>query len=123
MDRPSCRAAWALVLVTFVGLPALAGPAVPSPRPSRPPNPQPRSIVAERSRPVAGTSLYSRRARRLVQSYLRLKLLELRESDLERARAVIERRLGPDALLDAAPLPPRPSAGPAGGTSEPGIAL
>lgn len=53
--------------------------------------------------PPAGPYLYSRRARRLVQSYLRMKLLELRESDLDRARAVIERRLGPEALLDRPP--------------------
>jgi hypothetical protein len=52
--------------------------------------------------PVA---LYSRRSRRLVQSYLRLKLLEMREADLERARRVIERKLGIGALLSETPPP------------------
>jgi hypothetical protein len=123
MDRRSCRAAWALVLVTFAGVPALAGPTVPGPRPSRPPNPQPPAFVAVPSEPPAGAALYARRARRLVQSYLRLKLLELREIDLERARAVIERRLGPQALLDTGPLPPRPSAGSGLPPVPPGIRL
>jgi hypothetical protein len=36
----------------------------------------------------------------MVQTYLRLRLLELREADLERARAVIEHRLSIDQLLD-----------------------
>ena len=50
-------------------------------------------------------SLYSRRSRRLVQSYLRLKLWQLREQDLERARLVIERKLGIGALLGETPPP------------------
>ena len=56
-----------------------------------------------------------------MQSYLRLKLLELREADLERARAVIERRLGPDALLEPPPplLPAGRSALPAAGPGSP----
>jgi len=48
---------------------------------------------------LAPSSLYSRRSRRLVQAYLRLKLLEMREADLERARTVIERKLGIGSLL------------------------
>jgi hypothetical protein len=40
-----------------------------------------------------------------VQSYLRLKLLEMREADLERARAVVERKLGIGALLGETPRP------------------
>jgi hypothetical protein len=50
-------------------------------------------------------ALYSRRSRRLVQSYLRLKLLEMREADLERARKVVERKLGIKALLGETPPP------------------
>ncbi|GAC1577904.1 MAG: hypothetical protein NVS3B7_11380 [Candidatus Elarobacter sp.] len=49
---------------------------------------------------LAPAFLYSRRSRRLVQSYLRLKLLEMREADLERARAVVERKLGIRSLLN-----------------------
>ena len=47
--------------------------------------------------------LYSARARRLVTGYLRLTLLELREADLDRARAVIEGKLPIDALLAEPP--------------------
>lgn len=54
-----------------------------------------------------GASLYARRSRRLVQSYLRLKLWLLREQDLDRARLVIERKLGIGALLGETP-PPNP---------------
>jgi hypothetical protein len=50
-------------------------------------------------------SLYSRRSRRLVQSYLRLKLWEMREADLERARKVVERKLGIGSLLGETPAP------------------
>ena len=56
-------------------------------------------------RPLTASALYSRRSRRLVQSYLRLKLLEMRESDLERARKVVERKLGIGALLGETPPP------------------
>jgi hypothetical protein len=59
--------------------------------------PAPRPTVPPRLR--ADASLYSPRARRLVQSYLRLRLLERREAELERVRDVIERRLGIDDLL------------------------
>jgi hypothetical protein len=83
-----------LVLVT------LARPAAsaPSDKGSRHPKPHPRRIVAARA-PHPASGLYSQHARRLVQSYLRLKLLEMREADLERARRVIEGKLGIDALL------------------------
>ncbi len=70
-------------------------PVVP-PRPSARPSPAPRA---------PGPSLYSTHARRLVQAYLRLKLLEAREADLERARKVIERRLGARALFGETPPP------------------
>jgi hypothetical protein len=45
--------------------------------------------------------------RRSAQTYLRLKLLELREADLERARLVIEGKLGIDALLETPPPLPK----------------
>ncbi|GAC1405543.1 MAG: hypothetical protein NVSMB64_10500 [Candidatus Velthaea sp.] len=51
-------------------------------------------------------SLYSPRIRRATQNYLRLRLLELREADLDRARAVIERRLRVDDLLKDTPARP-----------------
>jgi hypothetical protein len=41
----------------------------------------------------------------LVQSYLRLKVLEMREADLERVRLVVERKLGISALLGETPPP------------------
>jgi hypothetical protein len=49
------------------------------------------------------SDLYGPGVRRSAQTYLRLKLLELREADLERARLVIERKLGVDALLGTPP--------------------
>lgn len=57
------------------------------------------------------TDLYSYRARRRAQAYLRLRLLELREADLDRARAVIEGRLGVDDLFST---PPEQASRPAG---------
>ena len=57
------------------------------------------------ARPLTASALYSRRSRRLVQSYLRLKVLEMREADLERARKVVERKLGIRALLGETPPP------------------
>jgi hypothetical protein len=65
------------------------------------PHPHPRSS----QRPLAASALYSRRSIRLVRSYLRLKLLEMREADLERARKVVERKLGIRALLGETPPP------------------
>jgi len=46
------------------------------------------------------SDLYSLRARRRFASYLRLRLLELREANLERAAAVVERRLPFASLLE-----------------------
>jgi hypothetical protein len=88
------------LLVLFCSLPATPSghPAVPlraaSPRPA-----------AAREHRIAAAALYSRRSRRLVQSYLRLKLLEMRERDLNRARQVVERKLGIKALLGETPPP------------------
>ncbi len=70
------------------------------------PRPQPTSPPSARAHRIAAAALYSRRSRRLVQSYLRLKVLEMRERDLERARSVIERKLGIGTLLAETP-PPR----------------
>jgi len=66
----------------------------------------PKAIVA----PGLGTlgspaDLYSPRARRLVRSYLRLQMLELRKAELDRVRAVIEGKIGVDALFSPAPAP------------------
>lgn len=76
------------------------------------PPPVPLRQTASRSSPrptaephTGASSLYSRRSRRLVQSYLRLKLWEMREADLERARKVIERKLGIGHLLGETPSP------------------
>jgi hypothetical protein len=71
-----------------------------SPPRAKPPKPSPAPSAS--ADPAA---LYGRRARRLVQSYLRLKVLELRKADLERARLVIERKLGIGALLSESPPP------------------
>ncbi|HMD02016.1 MAG TPA: hypothetical protein VKG44_03520 [Candidatus Baltobacteraceae bacterium] len=69
---------------------ALLAPSTPrpSPAPGRP-------RVVQRS---AG-DLYSLRARRRFASYLRLRLLELREAGLERAAKAIERRVPVEDLL------------------------
>jgi hypothetical protein len=63
--------------------------------------------------------LYSPRLRRSAVMYLRLRLLELREEGLDRARAVIEHRLSIDDLLGEPARPagkatarPRRSVGP-----------
>ncbi len=90
------------VLVLFPSVPAT--PAHGTSVPSRIATPAP-SPSAARARRIAAAALYSRRSRRLVQSYLRLKLLEMRERDLERARSVVERKLGIKALLGETPPP------------------
>lgn len=63
-----------------------------------------------RSRPAptpasaaARAELFAPRVRRSTQNYLRLRLLELREADLDRARLIIEHRLDIDALLGDPP--------------------
>jgi hypothetical protein len=71
----------------------------PSAAQSAHPRPTPTPRAAERA------ALYSPRARRTAQNYLRLRLLELREADLERVRAVIEHRLDIKALLEDPPPP------------------
>ncbi len=83
-----------------LALAALPGPA--SAAPSAAPRATAEAVpfVAKATLPrEQARDLYSARARRLVMGYLRLKLLELREADLDRARAVVEGKLGVDALF------------------------
>jgi hypothetical protein len=92
-----------LVLVLFCSMPATPARSgsVPLRRPAPRASPSPRPTLA----PAFAAALYSRRSRRLVQSYLRLKLMQMREADLERARKVVERKLGINALLGETPPP------------------
>lgn len=91
------------VLLVLLG-PMLATPSEPATVPLR--HPAPRSSPRPTAAPHPATaSLYSRRSRRLVQSYLRLKLWQMREMDLERARKVVERKLGIGSLLGETPAP------------------
>jgi hypothetical protein len=88
-----------MVPALFVTLAALT---LSSPRPvARSPHPE--ATRAAAPAPVPGADLYSLRAKRRFAAYLRLRLLELRAAGLSHAADVIERRLGPDALL---PRPP-----------------
>ncbi len=80
---------------------AAAGVPFPRANPSRAP------IVARPHRPEA-RSLYSRQALREMRAYLRLRMLELREADLDRVREVIEHRLSVDALIDSGETPLTP---------------
>jgi hypothetical protein len=69
---------------------------------------------ATRQRPLGtreAIELFSPRVRRSTITYLRLRLLELREADLDRARAVIEHRLSIDDLLAEPTPPPHPASG------------
>ena len=59
----------------------------------------------------ARIELYAPRVRRSTVMYLRLRMLELREEGLERARAAIERRLSIDDLLAEPSRPVDISAG------------
>ncbi len=86
-------------LVLFCSTLATPAQASTVPLPATSPHPTPSQ------RPLAARALYSRRSIRLVRSYLRLKLLEMREADLERARKVVERKLGIRALLGETPHP------------------
>ncbi|HEY0392906.1 MAG TPA: hypothetical protein VGD01_00290 [Candidatus Elarobacter sp.] len=92
-----------VLLVLFCSLPATPAQAdsVPLRRPAPRGSPVPRATLP----PAAAAALYSRRSRRLVQSYLRLKLLQMRATDLERARKVVERKLGITTLLGETPPP------------------
>lgn len=50
--------------------------------------------------------LYSLRERRRIAAYLRMRLLELRETGLDRAADAVERRLPADVLLGPPPHSP-----------------
>lgn len=63
------------------------------------------TVRPTRAPAIDQASLYSRRARRLVQSYLRLRLWQARLLDLDRARQVIDRKLGIEGLLGETPPP------------------
>jgi hypothetical protein len=83
---------------------ALLGRAAPSAANGEPHAPAALASPKDTSRRI---ELYSPRLRRSSVMYLRLRLLELREEGLERARAVIEHRLSIDELLgEPARLPP-----------------
>jgi len=84
---------------------ALSPPVAAAPTGPVRPRPSPTPHAAERA------ALYSPRVRRTTQNYLRLRLLELREADLDRARAVIEHRLDMKALLEDPKLPPEDARG------------
>ena len=55
--------------------------------------------------PDAGIEIYSRRALRRARIILQLKLLELREEQLDRVKRAVERRIPIDRLLNASPHP------------------
>jgi hypothetical protein len=95
MTNRSLSAAAGLTLV--ISAPAWAAPSA-APRATT----VPKAIVAALPAGRA-TDLYSPRARRLVRTYLRLKMLELRQAELDRVRAVVEGRLGVDALFSPSP--------------------
>ncbi len=79
----------------FVAIAALTLSAGSSPQAAHP-----KRVPTAQARPVPRVSdLYSLRARRRFASYLRMRLLELREERLDRAADAIERRLPPDVLL------------------------
>ncbi len=67
--------------------------------PSTPKPSEPRGRPKREQRAAPPADLYSARARRRFASYLRLRLLELREAGLERAAQAVERRLSVDDLL------------------------
>jgi hypothetical protein len=86
------------LVLALLSEPASAQPNVP-PRPT----PAPSAIVAAPLPPDEVRRLYSAQARRLVRGYLRLQMLELRKAELDRVRAVIEGKLGVDALFSPQP--------------------
>jgi len=82
-----------MLLAAFVAH-ALSAPSTPKP-------PAPRPALRHEREPLHArpVDLYSLRARRRFASYLRMRLLELREAGLERAAQAVERRLPIDDLL------------------------
>ena len=91
-----------MLLPVFVTLAAvtLSTPSPPAGAATEPPHPHAAPSSAQAPRlTLDPNELYSARARRRIASYLRLRLLELREESLERAAEVIRRRLPVDTLL------------------------
>lgn len=82
--------------LTLAAVSACAGVAFPSPVPSK----RPIAPIVHRR-----VEIYSVHARHRLQALLRLRLLELHEANLDRARAVVEHRLDLKDLLD----PPAPA--------------
>jgi hypothetical protein len=81
-------------------------PGAPSPSPS--PSPAPRPLGAGRAAAaLRSDELYALRARRRFTTYLRLRLLELREEGLDRAAAAIEHRIRIDELVPLPSPPPK----------------
>ncbi len=62
-----------------------------------------RTRARAHSTPAPSLDMYSRRALRRARTILQLKLLELREERLDRARRVIEKNLPPNALFSRGP--------------------
>jgi hypothetical protein len=87
-----------------LGLALLSGPASAAPSAAPRATTVPKAIVAPSPQPLGRfRELYSAGARRLVRTYMRLQLLELREAELDRVRDVIEGKLGVDALFSPSP--------------------
>jgi len=63
----------------------------------------PHPVASPSAHRIRPSEVFAPGVRRSAQTYLRLKLLELREADLDRARLVIEGKLGVDALLGTPP--------------------
>jgi hypothetical protein len=78
-----------MFILTFATAAAATSPA---PKPSG----LPQKAVAA---PLSANDLYARSARRRMASYLRMRLLELRKAQLERAAQVIEGKLPVEELL------------------------
>jgi hypothetical protein len=87
-----------------LGLAFLAGPASAAPGAAPRATTVPKAIVAPLPLPPeSARDLYSTRARRLVRTFLQLRMLELREAELDRVRSVIAGKLGVDALFSPPP--------------------
>jgi hypothetical protein len=94
---------WRYAAVSL-GLALLSAPATAAPGAAPRATTVPKAIVAPRSAAAESAhDLYSARARRLVRTYLQLRMLELREADLERVRTVITGRMNVDALFPSPP--------------------
>ena len=89
-----------MYLFAFVTLLAIsAAPPAPAPSGRGISSPKHATLVAARVEHAAQSDAFALRARRRFAAYLRLRLLEMREAGLERAAAVVERRLPIDTLM------------------------